>query len=203
MKKLLAATAVALVAAALPARAADVFDVDKTHSEVSFKITHLLGKVPGRFDDFKGVISFDKAKPANSSVEFTIQATSIDTSNADRDKHLRSPDFFDVEKFPEITFKSTAVKAVSKDKYQVTGAFTLHGVTKTITLPVAYLGELKDPWGNTRAGFSTETRINRKDYGMVWNKSLDSGGVLLGDEVDITISLETVKQKPAEAKPAQ
>lgn len=203
MKKLLAALALSLFAASLPALAADTYNVDKTHSEVSFKIKHLLGKVPGRFDDFSGTIQYDAAKPANSSVEFAIKATSIDTSNEDRDKHLRSADFFDVEKFPEITFKSTAIKEVAKNRFQVTGAFTLHGVTKTITLPVEFLGEVKDPWGNTKAGFSTETVLNRKDYGIVWNKDLDSGGTLLGENVEISINLEVGKAKPAEAKPSK
>ncbi len=200
MKKLLAATALSLLAAGLPALAADAYNVDKGHSEVSFKIKHLLGKVPGRFNDFSGTIQFDAANPAASSVEFTIKATSIDTANGDRDNHLRSPDFFDVAKFPDITFKSTSVKEVAKNRYQVTGAFTMHGVTKTITLPVEFLGEVKDPWGNTKAGFSTETVLNRKDYGIVWNKTLDSGGTLLGEDVEVAINLEVGKAKPAEAK---
>ncbi len=198
MKKLLAAAALSLLAAGLPALAAETYSVDKTHSEVSFKVKHLLGKVPGRFDDFSGTIQFDAAKPANSSVEFAIKATSIDTANGDRDNHLRSADFFDVEKFPEITFKSTAVKEVAKNRYQVTGAFTLHGVTKTITLPVEYLGEAK-MGDNVKAGFSAETVINRKDYGIVWNKTLDSGGTLLGEDVEISINLEVGKAKPADA----
>ncbi len=205
MKKLLAAAALSLLAVALPtvARAADTYNVDKGHSEVSFKVKHLLGKVPGRFNDFSGTIVFDPAKPETSSVEFAIKATSIDTANGDRDGHLRSADFFDVEKFPEITFKSTAVKVVAPNRFQVTGAFTMHGVTKTIILPVEYLGEAKDPWGNTKAGYAAETVINRKDYGIVWNKSLDTGGTLLGEEVEIAINLEVGKAKPAEAKPAK
>ena len=130
-----------------------------------------------------------------SSVEFHIKAASIDTGNqADRDKHLRTADFFDVEKYPEITFKSESIKATGKDKYDVTGTLTLHGVSKKVTLPVTYLGQAKDPWGNTRAGFETETTLNRKDYGIVWNKALDSGGVLLGDDVKVDIDLETVKK---------
>ncbi len=199
MKKLLAAAALSLLAAGIPALAAETYNVDKTHSEVSFRVRHLLGKVPGRFDDFSGTIQFDAAKPADSSVEFTIKTTSINTGNDDRDKHLRSADFFDVEKFPEITFKSTAVKEVAKNRYQVTGAFTLHGVTKTITLPVEYLGEAK--MGETvKAGFATETMINRKDYGIVWNKNLDSGSTILGEDVEIEINLEVNKAKPAEMK---
>jgi polyisoprenoid-binding protein YceI len=129
-----------------------------------------------------------------------VKAASIDTGVADRDKHLRTPDFFDVEKFPEISFKSKSIKATGKDSYNVTGTFTLHGVTKEITLPVSFLGTVKDPWGNQRAGFSAETTLNRKDYGIVWNKALDNGGALLGDDVKIAINLETVKAKDQPAK---
>src|SRR6185295_13183779 len=118
----------------------------------------------------------------------------IDTANADRDKHLRTADFFDVEKYPEITFKSKSVKATGKDHYAVTGDFTMHGVTKEITLPVTFLGEANDPWGNQRAGFETAVTLNRKDYGITWNKALDAGGALLGEDVPVAISLEAVKE---------
>lgn len=191
-----------VLAAALmtqPALAADTYVVDKTHSEVSFQIRHLMGKVRGYFTDFSGTISADAAKPEASTVEFAIKATSINTASEDRDKHLRSADFFDVEKLPEIGFKSTKIKLLGKDRYQVTGDFTLHGVTKPLTLPVTFLGSAKDPWGNERASFETTATLNRKDYGMVWNKALDAGGLLLGEEVAISISLETIKKKEAPA----
>jgi polyisoprenoid-binding protein YceI len=181
----------------LPARAADTFKVDPGHSEVSFQIRHLVTQVRGHFDQYEGTVQLDPAKLENSAVDYRIKAASINTGNADRDKHLRSADFFDVEKFPEITFKSKSIKAAGKDRYDVTGTFTLHGVAKEITLPVTYGGMVKDPWGGTRAGFSTETTINRKDYGIVWNKALDSGGALLGDEVKIAINLEAAKAKDA------
>ena len=193
--------ALALSAAALallpltPAVAADTYTVDASHSEAGFQIRHLVGKVRGRFTDFKGTVQVDAARPEASSVEFSIKATSIDTASADRDKHLRSADFFDVEKFPEITFKSTKVAPAGKDKYEVTGTFTMHGVAKTITLPVAFLGFGKDPWGNERAGFELATVLNRKDYGIVWNKALDAGGAVLGDDVTVSITLETIKKK--------
>lgn len=199
MKKLLVAAALSVLAAGLPALAADTYSIDKAHSEVSFRIRHLLSKVPGRYNDFSGTIQFDAAKPASSSVEFTIKATSIDTGNDKRDDHLRSADFFDVAKFPEITFKSTAVKEVAKNRYQVTGAFTLHGVTKTIILPVEFLGEAK-MGENVKAGFSAETVISRKDYGIVWNSPLESGGTVLGEDVEIAINIESNKAKPAEMK---
>ncbi len=191
-----------LAAAALvaqPVLAADTYSVDKTHSDLSFQIRHLVGKVRGSFGDFSGTITADPAKPEASSVEFTIKAQSINTANDDRDKHLRSADFFEVEKFPEISFKSTKIKALGKDRYEVTGDFSMHGVTKTLALPVAFLGSGKDPWGNERAGFETTTTLNRKDFGIVWNKALDAGGVVLGDEVSISITLEATKKKETPA----
>jgi len=178
-----------------PAVAADTYSVDAVHSEASFQIRHLVGKVRGHFADFKGTVQIDQAKPGASSVEFSIKAATIDTGVADRDKHLRSADFFDVEKFPEITFKSTKIAPAAKDRYDVTGTFSMHGVTKTVTLPVSFLGFGKDPWGNDRAGFEVTTTLNRKDYGIVWNKTLDAGGVMLGEDVAVTITLETIKKK--------
>ena len=197
-------TAVALTVltgAAAPALAVDTYTVDPAHSEVSFQIRHLVTQVRGKFDDFKGTVQLDPAKMESSAVEFNIKAATIDTGVADRDKHLRSADFFDVEKFPELTFKSKSIKATGKDQYAVTGTLTIHGVSKEVTLPVTFGGTIKDPWGNQRAGFSTETTLNRKDYGIVWNKALDNGGALLGDDVKVAISLEAVKAKePAKGK---
>ncbi|HLA79915.1 MAG TPA: YceI family protein [Vicinamibacteria bacterium] len=184
---------------AQPVLAADTYSVDKTHSDLSFQIRHLVGKVRGSFGDFSGTINADATKPEASTVEFTIKAASIDTANEDRDKHLRSADFFEVEKFPEISFKSTKVKLLGKDRYEVTGDFSMHGVTKPLTLPVSFLGSGKDPWGNERAGFETTTTLNRKDFGIVWNKTLDAGGLVLGDEVSVSITLEALKKKEAPA----
>ncbi len=181
---------------ALPSEAA-TYTVDKTHSEASFQIRHLVSKVRGGFEDFTGTIQLDRANLERSSVEFTIAAASIDTAVPDRDAHLRGADFFDAEKHPEITFKSTRVVPDGEDRFQVTGDLTMRGVTKQITLPVEYTGEVRDPWGNTKAGFETETSLNRKDFGMVWNTALDQGGVVLGDEVKITINLETKLEEPA------
>ncbi|HSN56413.1 MAG TPA: YceI family protein, partial [Candidatus Sulfomarinibacteraceae bacterium] len=124
---------------------------------------------------------------------FTIQAASIDTRNADRDKHLRSADFFDVENHPLITFTSSKITRTGDNEFAVTGTLMMHGVSKTVTLPVTFLGEAKDPWGNTKAGFEIETTLDRKDYGIIWNKALDAGGLLLGDEVEVEISLQTTK----------
>ena len=176
--------------------AAEPFAVDKVHSEATFQIRHMMSKVSGKFDDFSGKINIDRAKPSASSVEFTIKAASINTGNADRDKDLRGPNFFDVDKNPEITFKSsTIVPSKKKDVYDVTGDLTMHGVTKKITIPVESGGFGKDPWGNERTGFSVTTTLNRKDYGINWNKALDNGGFLLSDDVTINVNLEAQKAK--------
>ena len=171
--------------------------VDKAHSSAEFKVRHLVANVTGRFNDFDAVIHLDRTNPSNSSVDFIIQATSVDTANKNRDDHLRSPDFFDVAKFPTITFKSVSIKERSKDLYDVTGDFTMHGVTRRITLPVQFLGFGPGPGGSQKAGFEIQTTINRKDYGVVWNRNLDEGGVVLGDDVKVTINLELNKKKPA------
>jgi polyisoprenoid-binding protein YceI len=185
----------AVLAVASPALAADTYQFDKSHTTVGFEVRHVVTSVGGKFQDFSGTIRVDRARPEGSSVEFTIQAASVDTGEPKRDEHLKSPDFFDVAKEPTITFKSTSVKATGKDAYEVTGQLTMRGVTKTIALPVTFLGEGKDPWGNEKAGFELQTTLNRKDYGIVWNKTLDQGGVLLGDEVKVQISVEANKVK--------
>jgi polyisoprenoid-binding protein YceI len=185
---------------ASPVLAADTYVFDKNHSEAAFQVRHIVTRVRGKFADISGTIQVDKDKPEASSVEFAAKTTSVDTGVADRDKHLRSPDFFDVEKFPEMTFKSTKVKAVGQDRYEVTGTFTLHGVQKELTLPVTFLGFAKDPWGHETAGFETSVTLNRKDFGMVWNKTLDNGGLFLGDEVYVTVNVEADKQKAEAAK---
>jgi len=156
----------------------------------------MMSKVSGKFADFAGKISADRANPAASSVEFTMKTASIDTGVADRDKDLRSANFFDADKNPEITFKSTKiVPTKKKDVYDVTGDLTMHGVTKRITMPVIFNGFQKDPWGNMRAGFELNTTLDRKDFGINWNKALDQGGFLLQDDVKISIDLEAVKKK--------
>ena len=184
-----------LAASSLPLLAADTYTIDKAHSDVSFRIRHFTSKVRGRFTDFSGAIQADTAKPETSSVAFTIKSGSVDTNNADRDNHLRSPEFFDAAKNPEMTFKSTKITPTGKDTFDVTGPLTMRGITKEVTLPVAYLGSAKDPGGNERAGFEIVTKLNRKDWGFNWNKTLDAGGVMLSDDVEVTISLETVKKK--------
>jgi len=166
------------------------FTIDKTHSEAIFQVRHLVTKVRGRFTDLGGSIAFDEASPERSTVAFTIQAASIDTGTPDRDAHLRSEDFFHVEKHPAITFVSTAIRALGGDAFEVSGDLTMRGVTKRVTLPVTYLGKAKDPWGNEKIGFEAETAINRKDYGLTWNAALETGGFLVGDEVKISVSIQ-------------
>lgn len=174
--------------------AAGTYTIDQVHSDVSFKVRHLVSKTSGQFTDFDGTIVADFENLDASSVAFNIKAASIDTKNEDRDKHLRSGDFFDVATYPEITFTSSKITKSGPQSFAVTGTLTMHGVSKTVTLPVTFLGEVKDPWGNTKAGFEIETKIDRKDYGIIWNKALDAGGMILGDEVEITINLETQKK---------
>ena len=188
--------ALLLVVAAVPLFAADTYTIDKNHSDVSFQIRHFASKVRGRFTDFEGTVQADPSKPETSSVAFTIKTASIDTDNADRDNHLRTADFFDAAKSPDITFRSTKITPAGKDKFDVTGKLTIRGVTKEVMIPVVYLGSAKDPGGNDRASFELAIKLNRKDYGINWNKALDQGGFMLSDDVDVQIALETVKKKP-------
>jgi polyisoprenoid-binding protein YceI len=182
------------------ALAADTYVIDKGHSDASFQIRHMVSKVRGRFTDFGGTILVDHAKPEASSVTFTLKTASIDTNNADRDKDLRSANFFDVTKFPELTFKGSKIVSKGNDHFEVTGTLTLHGVSKEVAVGVNALGFAKDPWGGERAGFEVTTTLNRKDFGLVWNKTLDTGGLLLGEEVPVTINIEAVKKKETAEK---
>ena len=168
------------------------YQIDAAHSEAAFTVRHLITKVRGRFSDFAGTIDFNDARPEQSSVTFTIQAASIDTSQKDRDAHLRSADFFETEKYPTIAFVSTGIEAKGDAAFDVHGRFTIRDVTKDITLPVTYLGKAKDPWGNERIAFEAEYTLNRKDYGLSWNAALETGGFLVGDDVKITLSVQAV-----------
>lgn len=180
----------AAVLAVLPARAQDTYKIDAVHSEISFKIRHLLAKTSGRFTKFSGTIQVNPADISKSSVEVSIEAASIATDNEARDKHLRSADFFDVEKYPTITFKSTSVKEVAKGKLEVTGDFTLHGVTKRVTFPITNAGTQPGPQpGSVIAGFiDGALTLNRNDYGIKY------GPAVLGEEVAISLNVEARKQ---------
>ena len=172
------------------ATAVRTLEIDRSHSEVAFQVRHLLSKVRGRFVDFAGTIEFDEGNPRDLRVHVVIQAASIDTAEADRDTHLRSADFFEVDTYPAIAFTSTSVTPRGGQAYDVTGELTIHGVTKPVTLPASFLGTAKDPWGNDRAGFEAELTLNRKDFGLQWNAALETGGFLVGDEVKVLLSIQ-------------
>ena len=165
--------------------------IDPQHSAVSFQATHLMFmKVDGKFRDFEGVFEFDDDTGTISKIDVTIQAASIDTNVEARDKDLRSRRFFDSEKFPTLTFKNTSPTQLGGGKAQITGTLTMHGVEKEVILDAKLLGKGKDPWGNLKYGFEATTTINRKDFGMTWNEVLEAGGVMVGDEIDVTLKIE-------------
>lgn len=173
------------------------YQIDVVHSNVGFTIRHIVSRVNGEFKEFDGSFSFDPAKPESSALNVKIKASSIDTKIDKRDEHLKSADFFDVEKHPEILFVSKKISKSGKNKYKVTGDLTLRGVSKPVVLDVEYLGS--SPFsmdGKTiqKAGFTAHTVIQRKDFGISWNKTLDQGGLVLGDEVDININIEANQQ---------
>lgn len=190
-KKAILGAMTGLVLAASPAFAA-TYAVDVDHSSVSFKIRHLFSNVQGNFRKFEGTMEYEPGKPETWKASGTIDAASIDTNVAERDKHLRSADFFDTEKFPTIEFHTTTVKAVSDGKAQAEGVIKIHGVEKPIVLDVDILGVGKDPWGNTRAAFTVTTKLNRKDFGLAWNEKLETGQFLVGEEVVITLDIEGI-----------
>ena len=175
-------------------KTAQAYAIDKAHSEVTFQVRHLLTKVRGGFSDFAGTVRVDEEDPNNSSVSLKIDAASIDTNNGDRDQHLRSDDFFAVATYPTITFESSRVVRTGAGAFDVTGTLTIRGVAREVTLPVTSLGTAKDPWGNARAGFETELTINRKDYGLLWNAALETGGFLVGDDVRISVSVQAIAE---------
>ena len=194
MRKVTMITALVLVLGFGTAAAQEIYTIDPNHSNVAFKVRHLVSKVGGEFTEFDGTITADFSNLDVSGVQFSIQAASLDTRNKDRDSHLRSVDFFDVEKFPEITFTSTKVTKIDNDSFAVAGTLTMHGVSKPITLTVDYLGEMT-AMGGTRAGYELSTTLDRKDFGVSWNRALDTGGFILGDDVEVMINLEVIKQE--------
>lgn len=168
--------------------------IDASHSNVEFAVKHLMiATVKGRFADVSGTVRLDDEQPARSAVEVKIGAASIDTRQPDRDAHLRSADFFDVERHPAITFTSTRV-AKDGDEYRVDGDLTIRGITRPVSLRVSEEGRTRDPWGGERVGFSATAKINRKDFGLTWNQVLETGGIAVGDEVKIALDVEVVKQ---------
>jgi polyisoprenoid-binding protein YceI len=177
--------------------------IDLSHSHIQFSVRHMMiSKVRGRFEQFSGNVELDEQNPVNSRVEVQIEAASIDTKSADRDKHLRSPDFFDAEQFPYLTFKSKRVEQIDATHGRIIGDLTIRDVTREVVLDAEYAGQAKSPWGTTSAGFSAETKINRKEWGLNWNVALETGGWLVSDEITISIELELVQQveQPTEAE---
>lgn len=175
------------------------WDIDTTHSAITFQVRHMvIAKVHGRFARWTGAVELDPADLSRSSVEVRIEAASIDTQVADRDAHLRSADFLDVEKHPEITFRSTRVEQ-GAGGLRVVGDLTIRGVTREVVLDTEYAGTAKDPWGNERAGFSARTTIDRKAFGLTWNAALETGGVLVGEKVEIVLEVEAIKKAAAVA----
>lgn len=170
------------------------YDVDPVHSQIGFKVTHLMiSSVRGEFSDYSASIDADPAAKTVKSVQATIKTASIDTRNQKRDDHLRSGDFFDAANYPEMSFKSTKVVG-SGDDITVYGDLTIRGTTKPVELKGSFSGEAKDPWGYTRAGFAAKGEVNRKDFGLTWNKMLETGGVVVGDEVEISLDIEAIRK---------
>lgn len=167
--------------------------IDSTHSSVGFVVRHMVvSKVRGTFANFKGTIAYDPARVERSTVEVEIDAASIDTREPKRDAHLRSADFFDVEKFPTLSFRSTSVKRTTDDTLAVAGDLTIHGVTRPVELVVDELGGGKDPWGNDRLAWSGRLAINRKDFGLNWNQLLEAGGLLVSEKIDIELEIQAL-----------
>lgn len=184
-----------LLAFSLNAMAADKYKIDPSHANVGFSVKHMvITNVKGKFTDFSAELVFDENNLAASSLNATIQVASINTGNKKRDAHLRSPDFFNAKKYPEITFVSNKIEKTA-DGYIARGTLTMRGVSKEIALPFKILGKIQDPWGNTRMGTEGGLTINRQDFGVKWNQNLDAGGVVVGNEVKIELDAEFIKQK--------
>ena len=174
------------------------WELDPAHSSAEFAVRHMMvATVKGAFKTLSGSVELDETNWEDSRLDATIDAASLDTGVADRDVHLKSADFFDVTQHPKISFRSTSIEPEAEDSGKVHGDLTIHGVTKPVTLDVTYLGDIKDPWGNRRRGYSAETTLNRKDFGMTWNMVLDAGGVLVGDKIKVTLNIETVEKAQA------
>jgi len=169
------------------------YKIDKSHSEAIFMVRHLVTKVRGRFTDFEGAIEYNEAAPEQSTVNFTIKTASVDTAEADRDKHLRSADFFDVENHPDMTFRSKRITKRGAETFDVVGDLTIRGVTKEVVLDATYEGRGRDPWGGERVSFSADTKIDRREFGLVWNAALETGGVLVSNEIRIHIEVQAVR----------
>lgn len=197
MRQIVRVLAVAALSA-VSAAGADVYEIDPAHSQIGFRVKHLgISNVPGRFRGFSGTVTLDKPESTAAKVEARIDAASVDTGVEKRDEHLRGPEFFDAVRFPAITFASTRVSKMKGGKFVMEGELTMKGVTRPVKLDVTFGGSLTDPWGKTRGAFTAVTRIDRKDFGVSYNKVLDNGGLMISDKVDITLEIEATKKEPA------
>ena len=183
--------------------AAETWNFDRSHSNLGFWVRHLMvSRVRGSFASWTGTLVVDDADPSQSKVTAEIDAASIESKDEKRDGHLKGADFLDVEKHPKITFASTKVEKAGPELYRVRGDLTIRGVTKPVVLDVEYNGRSKDPWGGERAGFSAKTELDRKDFGLAWNMVLETGGVLVGDKINVEIELEVIKATASSTKAA-
>lgn len=175
------------------------WQIDPAHSSIQFSVRHMMiSNVRGQFDHFEGTVDLDENNPENTRVRVEIDAASINTRENQRDTHLRSADFLDAEKYPKIIFESTRVERTGENTARLHGNLTIRDITHPVTLDVEYIGQAKSPWGATSAGFNAQTKINRKDWNLTWNQALETGGVLVGDEIKIAIELELIKQEVTE-----
>lgn len=175
--------------------------IDNAHSHIGFKVRHMMiSTVRGEFEDFRGTIDFNEENPEETIVDVTIDAASINTRNEDRDNHLRSEDFLYVEKYPEIYFRSKRVELIDEEHARLVGDLTIRGESREVALAVEYQGMAKSPWGTMSAGFSATASFNRKDWGLQWNQALETGGVLVGDRIDVNVEVELIKQDVEEAE---
>ncbi len=176
------------------------WQIDSAHSGIHFAVRHLvIAKVRGQFSRWSGALTVPNGDFSQATVDVTIDATSIETGVADRDTHLKSADFFDVEKFPELTFRSRRIEPRGSDRFSLIGDLTIRGISREVTLDVESAGQTKDPWGNIRAGFAAKTAVDRKEFGLTWNQVLEAGGVMVGDKVEIEIEIEAVRQEATAA----
>ncbi|MBH5319786.1 YceI family protein [Paenibacillus sp. GSMTC-2017] len=172
-----------------------IWAVDASHSAIDFSVRHMMiSKVKGTFHTFEANVEADVNDLTSANISFSIDINSVDTRNADRDAHLKGADFFDTEKYPTLTFNAATIVKTGEGEYEVSGEVSLHGVTRTETFEVTYEGSGKDPWGNARAGFSAKSTLKRSDYGLTYNAALETGGVLIGDDVKISLEIEAVQQ---------
>jgi polyisoprenoid-binding protein YceI len=170
--------------------------IDPAHTQIGFSVRHMMiATVRGQFDSFAGTVEYDETNPAATTIDLTIEAASINTRQADRDGHLKSPDFLNADEYPHISFKSTHVELVNEFNARLVGNLTIKDVTRKVALDVQYVGQARSPWGTTSAGFNASTTINRKDWGLVWNQALETGGVLVGEEMNISVEVELIRQE--------